>query len=389
VLQNILELGYDTFNMNLTTINKRRISIIVLTYERHDFIRRQLLYYSNHPVHLIFADGSAVRWPHGQKGISNEMSWEYIHCPGYDTFLERLALATEKVKTEYVCLLDDQECILFTGIKSAIDTLDAEPKHSCAGGLVALGIESNKCSELVPWKRNTQLALLETSPLERFYKIVGPKHLAANLVYQVMRTDDLKNYSSIMRGHNGTSTATHEVALAGFLSLKGKYLMGDYPYWIRNGGTVAPPEGYDVIIKREEIQQIAKKIIDIMNVSNPESFDVNTLASTIESGWGQSSQWAKDSRGYLKGIRMNNNTIKRRLRYFLITMIKFIAPKIYFRVKFNKNSKTNPKLSFLKYATINSNNSYRVLEDLLSLEKIWETFPKGIPAEYWPKTTNS
>jgi glycosyltransferase domain-containing protein len=131
--------------MSLRTINKPRISVIVLTYERHDFIRRQLLYYSNHPVHLIFADGSAARWPHGEQGTSNEMSWEYIHCPGYDTIMERLALSTQKVITEYVCLLDDQECILFTGINSAIDTLDAEPKHSCAGGLVALHIELNKC----------------------------------------------------------------------------------------------------------------------------------------------------------------------------------------------------------------------------------------------------
>jgi hypothetical protein len=182
-----------------------------------------------------------------------------------------------------------------------------------------------------------------------------------------------------MLGHNGTSTATHEVALAGFLSLKGKYLMGDYPYWVRNGGTVAPPEGYDVIIEREEIQQIAEKIIGMMNVnkfiSNPENFDINTLASAIESGWGQSSQWAKDSRDYLRGIRMNNNTIKRRLRYYLITMIKFIIPKIHFRIKFYKNSETNSNLSFLKYAKSHSNNSYGVLEDLLSLEKIWETFP--------------
>ena len=378
--------------MKLETINKYRITIIILTYERQDFIRRQLLYYSNHPVHLIFADGSTIRWPHGEHGTSNEMSWEYIHCPGYDTLMERLALATQKVKTEYVCLLDDQECILFTGINSAINTLDAEPKNSCAGGLAALHVESNKFSELLPW-RGTQLALLDTDPLERFYKVVGPKHLAANLVYQVMRTDDLKNYSSIMRYHNGNSTAVHEVALAGFLSLKGKYSMGDYPYWIRNGGTVAPPEGFDVIIAREEIKQISEKIIDILNVSkyvrNSANFDINTLASAIETGWGQSSQWAKDSRDYLKGIRKNNNTKKRRLKRFLLTKIKIIKQEIYFRIEFHKNSKTNPNLSFLTYAKNHSNNSYSVINDLLTLEKIWQTFPKGIPAEYWPKTMNT
>jgi len=370
-------------------MTKPRITIIVLTYERHDFIRRQLVYYANHPVHLIFADGSAARWPHGEQGAGNEMSWEYIYCPGYETLRERLALATKKVVTEYVCLLDDQECILWTGIASAIKTLDAEPEHSCAGGLVALHRESDKYSKLVEWSRVKKLTLLEPSPLDRFRKIVGPKQLSANLVYQVIRTEDLKNFSSIMRNHCGNSTATHEVALAGFLSLKGKYSMGNYPYWIRNGGTVAPPEGFEVIIQSEEIQQIVEKIINILNLdksaSNPESFDSATLSLAIESGWGQSSQWYSDSRYYLRGIRRNNKTLIQTIKRSIISTVKNVIPKKYIRVIIEKKFASVPKFSFLEYASTYSDNSYEVIEDLLSISTIWTLFPNGVSADYWPK----
>jgi glycosyltransferase domain-containing protein len=378
--------------MNLSTNNKPRITLVVLTYERQDFIRRQLLYYANHSVHLIFADGSANKWAHGNQGVSNDMTWSYIHYPGYDTFRERMYLALEKVATDYVCLLDDQECILWTGLISAIKTLDNNPDHSCAGGLVSIYSNLNNKSKLIPWKRGANLNLTDPSPLSRFSKIVGPEQLSANLVYQVMRVDDLENFSKIMRNHHGISTATHEVALSGFLALKGKYLAGEYPYWIRNGGTVAPPEGFEVTIPSDEIKDISLKLIKILSLSkfvdNQTILNVDTLASTIESSWGQSSAWAKDSRDYLKGIRMNNNSIKRRLKRHFINLIKTIMPKIYFTIKHFKNSDKNYEFSFIEYARYHSNNSYEVLEDLLSLETIWKIFPNGIPSEHWPKSYN-
>jgi hypothetical protein len=106
--------------MKISTRGTPQITIIILTYQRHNFIRRQILYYASYAVHLIFADGSENRWEHEDRGVIHDMSWEYIHYPGYDTYRERLHLALEQVKSDYVCLLDDQECILWSGLIEAI-----------------------------------------------------------------------------------------------------------------------------------------------------------------------------------------------------------------------------------------------------------------------------
>ena len=371
--------------MSKSLKSKPQITLIILTYQRHDFIRRQLLYYASYAVHLIFADGSDERWEHEDKGVINGMSWDYIYFPGYDTYRERLHLALEKVDTDYVCLLDDQECILWSGLIAAINTLENNPDHSCAGGLASIYDSSNH--NLTAWKGFSKLDLTHSDALNRFSKIVGPEHLSANLVYQVMRVSDLNNFSRNMRNHTGNSTATHEVALSGFLALKGKYLSGQYPYWIRNGGTVPVPEDFEVIITRDEIKRLASKLLDMLNFNRSgESnnfISIENLIAAIEIGWGPSSKWALDSKKYLQGIRSHNKSIVQMLRTISSSFIKTRTPQIYQAYKTYKRPQINGVYSFLEYAKLYSNNSYEVIRDLLLLEIIWKSFPNGIPSEFW------
>jgi hypothetical protein len=95
--------------------------------------------------------------------------------PGYYTYRDRFALALELVTTEYVCLIEDQECILWTGLQVAVHTLDAEPAHVCAGGLVAIAHAKPNETVLYPWgNRGDPWQLTNPDPLERFRKITGP-----------------------------------------------------------------------------------------------------------------------------------------------------------------------------------------------------------------------
>jgi len=154
---------------------ERRLTLVLLSYERQSFIRRQLLYYSSRSVHIVIADGSATPWQDGLFGHSGDLTWEYLHVPGYYTYRDRFALALERVTTEYVCLIEDQECILWTGLQSAVHTLDAEPDRVCAGGLVAIAHAKPNETVLYPWgNRGDPWQLTNPDPLERFRKITGP-----------------------------------------------------------------------------------------------------------------------------------------------------------------------------------------------------------------------
>lgn len=84
--------------MNLATA-------VILSYNRQDALRRQLLYYANKPVHLIFADGSDDDWGTGEWGSIGAMTWEYFRISGFDSYVERTVTAVYKVKTEFMFFL--------------------------------------------------------------------------------------------------------------------------------------------------------------------------------------------------------------------------------------------------------------------------------------------
>ena len=94
---------------------------VIVSFNRQDVLRRQLLYYANKPIHLIFADGSDDDWGSGDSGSIGEMTWEYFRISGYNSFLKRLVEAVHHVETEFMFFIDDEECILWTGVEKAVE----------------------------------------------------------------------------------------------------------------------------------------------------------------------------------------------------------------------------------------------------------------------------
>ena len=369
---------------------ERKLTLVLLSYERQDYIRRQLLYYSSCPVHIVIADGSAIPWEDGLFGQSGDMTWEYLHVSGYYTYRERFALALERVTTEYTCLVEDQECILWTGLRSAVLTLDAKNDHVCAGGLVSIAHRKRNETVLNPWgHRGVPWELTDPDPLERFRKVTGPEQYSANLFYQVTRTNNLRSFAQMLRDLDGNSLATHEVALAGYLALAGKWSMGNYPYWIRAGDTIPLPLDAVVIISAQEIQEICSNLLGLISgdqLNGAESLcfdDLPELCQAIEYGWGESSEWATTSQAYVKNLRAareNGDLTKfvRRIRIFLASTLQERAPRIYCALRPNSIIALFPALGFLDYARAHSSGSYEVANDLLTVSEIWHAFPQGV-----------
>jgi hypothetical protein len=338
----------------------------------------------------VIADGSPVPWEDGQSGRSGDMTWEYLNVPGYSTYMERLALACERVRTEYVCLVDDQECILWTGLQSAVRTLDAKPDHVCAGGLVSLALKLGGADVLVPWgDRGRPWDLTDPDPFKRFQKVTGPGQYSANLYYQVTRSKNLHHFAQVMRGFAAVSLFTNEVALAGYLSLAGKWAMGSYPYWIRAGSSVPPPDDTPMTISPSEIEKICLKIIEMREKdhANGQKLSDNlvpkSLHESIERGWGESSSWATSSLTYRASLRpLSEHTqvqkIVGRMKSFGSSALLKISPNIYRRMKPNSIYSIRPIFTFLDYSRNHAPNSYEVGNDLLNLSQIWQFFPTGI-----------
>lgn len=369
--------------------NGCRLTLVLLSFERQSFIRRQLLYYSSRSVHIVIADGSAVPWHDGLFGHSGDMTWEYLHVPGYYTYRDRFALALERVTTDYVCLIADEECILWTGLQSAVRTLDAAPDHVCAGGLVSIIGGSSSETVLYPWgHRGVPWELTDSNPFNRFRRVTSPEHYSANLYYQVTRTTHLSNFARMLQGLKGVSLATPEVALAGYLALAGKWAMGEYPYWIRSGGTLPLPTDAVVTIPIQEIEEICSKLLELLVTNgdeNAESLcldDLPELYRAIEYGWGDSSNWATTSIAYVNRLKIRSTINKISRSIYRISyggeFLRKRAPRIYQRLRPDNLFISGQGLEFLDYARMHAPKSYEVANDLLTLSKIWQSYPQGV-----------
>ncbi|MBU1109676.1 MAG: TIGR00180 family glycosyltransferase [Candidatus Riflebacteria bacterium] len=372
-----------------------RLTIICLSYERQPMMRRQLLYYSNRPLHVIFADGSAKPWALGYQGSIGTLTWEYFNITGYDSYVNRIAESISRVKTEYVAFIDDEECLLWTGLRRAMDFLDIHSEHICAGGMVCMAGADNGKSFVSPWGRwSVPWSLTDPDPLNRFAEMSGAER-TGNLYYQVFRRKDLEHYNSIIPTFLYRYLSGLEILFTGFLTLSGYWEMGDYPFWIRNGGSVANPSNALNYISEEEMRDVSQRLSSLYD-SNPSGVFraftqgskeavANAIYMIIDAQWGKEAQMKKNNVSTVTSkwlpefvlimIRKLLPLVKKWTPPSIVTFLKHLITTL----KRLKGARQDPKMmAFESYALRNSNGNFLVLQDMLLIKSIWETYPKGV-----------
>ena len=102
-----------------------KLSIVILTYGRHDFVRRQIDYWSNSPVTIHIVDGSPDLMRHKDlENLSTNIKYHHIN----DDYFARMRAAIELVETPYVAMLADDDFFLIAGLIESIRRLEADPK---------------------------------------------------------------------------------------------------------------------------------------------------------------------------------------------------------------------------------------------------------------------
>lgn len=362
------------------------ISIVILSFERHEFLRRQLLTYADRPVHLLLADGSERIWPHGVAGSVGQMTWEYFNVGGYGSYPQRLAEACHRVSTRYVCLLDDQETIFMSGIMSAIAQLETHPQQSCAGGRVASTVQIAGRIRLIPYERwSSHWSLLDADPIARF-RAVTSQERTANLYYQVVRTSDMRKFVDGLSTFRSGYSSAIEIYVAGCLALSGKWEMGAYPYWVRNGGSLARPVAEHADLAALDAADIGRRLVASREAtsSRPQANqvpDVDRDAMTMQllAVWGASSLLAR--RGTTSFGRVRFRRAAERSKKKLAKILRAHAPRVYRRL----SDRPEPDLSFADYAMTHAAGSPTVLLDMLRTEGIWQEFPDGLTESDWAR----
>jgi len=357
---------------------------VIVSYNRQDVLRRQLLYYANKPIHLIFADGSDDDWGGGNSGSIGKMTWEYFRISGYNSVLKRLVEAVHRVETEFMFFIDDEECILWTGVEQAVEFLRQNPDHSCAGGRVEIANSVNRRMRVDRWGHwSRPFSLSDEDPIARLISLNKAKR-TANLFYQIHRALTVKDFYKRLPDFDFSAKylGSVEIMFTGFVTLHGKWTRGDYPFWFRYGGSIAAPSTVPNFMSVSEATEIMEwfdqAFIDIflrVNSVDEETLITKDLHETLLGSYGEFASLPKRIRNK-KNIDRNFSwlisVIQRQSKYSIKKLILMLLPGAF------EKKYPDEAMRVKTYATRYAGGSKEVVADLAKFEEIWSRFSNGL-----------
>lgn len=159
------------------------LTVVILTYNRHNYLEEILGFWSEYPVNLVVVDGTEN--PFG--GLLPNERCRYVHLPA--SYYERLKKAVAMVETSFVIQACDDELYSPPALDSAVRFLRGDSRYvSCLGEAVGLRLEDGEGV----WEP-VYSALRDGKPFEEDASIRAIRHLGNYLYpayyYSVTRTE--------------------------------------------------------------------------------------------------------------------------------------------------------------------------------------------------------
>ncbi len=119
------------------------LTIIIFSYNRHEWLKRIISYWSNYDVKLLVLDGSEKKL---EKQHVNSKNTRYIH--DQRGLYERLLSSSDYIDTKFVILSSDDEFYLPSALLSCVKFLSKNKTYSSCQGL-AIGFGRRKSNKEV------------------------------------------------------------------------------------------------------------------------------------------------------------------------------------------------------------------------------------------------
>lgn len=100
--------------------NSHNFTLIVPTHNRHHYLKRSIAFFKNLEADVIYCDSSVKQYT----GLMGE-NMNYLHLPD-KKFAEKILIALDYVKTDYVAMCADDDFILYSALYKGISVLEKE-----------------------------------------------------------------------------------------------------------------------------------------------------------------------------------------------------------------------------------------------------------------------
>lgn len=160
------------------------LTIVIPTYGRPDYVRRQVEYWNGSHARIVIADGSPspIRFASGP--VPSNIT--YIHSDG--DFHSRMLRLADEVSTKFVAVLGDDDFFSPDGLQACINRLGADATLvGCVGRSVRFFFQDGRVLAEQRDPDSTEFPPSVMSGLDRLYATYHPGKIGA-LFYGVYRT---------------------------------------------------------------------------------------------------------------------------------------------------------------------------------------------------------
>lgn len=229
--------------------NLSKLSIVIFTYERHDYVLRNMSYWSGTDIRVYVLDGSAkeidVRL---LEGLAQNVV--YRHLP-VSVWL-RIAAAPSMVDSEYVAFLADDEFFVSSALEACIAELDDDEELvACYGKGIGKSLardlvvhQSVICSEQSNYRSGFFGEVDSSDPVTRMVSHMNP--YSPSSFYAVCRSGPWKRAVQLFSGQQYSSGVLPEIQFELSMSFQGKIKAVNELMWIRSAENSSNVSGFEL-----------------------------------------------------------------------------------------------------------------------------------------------
>lgn len=308
-----------------------RLTIVVPSYERPQYLARQIRYWNDRQVALLIVDGSARPLESAQTSGNSRLLYHH-HVA---SFQHRMLRACELITTEFVALCGDDDLYLPSGLRACIQRLDQDSGMvGCVGRSLRF---SRKRGDLFAQFINRDVADTSkkfASGLERVTNTYQQNKIV-NAMYGVYRTSAWQDSVSCTYSLSPSTAYIYEFVLLLLLPFRGSVGITNHLTWMASAenASIMNASGFNRAIGvlewmnnsryADEVFKVRTAVCDQMaRTYNGARID---LEQVIENVFAElcSRYMTKASRGY----RQSSRQILRRLLPIVPNRLKHILKK--------------------------------------------------------------
>jgi len=191
------------------------LTIVIPTFNRHEFLLRTVKYWSSTNCSIIVMDGG--QFPLSENIIEKfNKNISYFHSN--DSFSERLYQASKLIKTKYVILSSDDEFFIPSTLSQCINNLDSDLSLSSCGGIpIGFNYQDKMILGYQMYSENPLKSILSDNPLIRVSEHFS--NYSPSSIYSVCRSEIWQSVFKII------SSSTKEFSFLGQVEILFEILM--------------------------------------------------------------------------------------------------------------------------------------------------------------------